>query len=65
MVNFLKGTISPIVKNSSGNLHAADNYRGVTLSSTFAHMFENALRLKFGGYLSSQRRRTRDIRDIN
>ena len=52
-LDFLKGTISPIVKNSSGNLHAADNYRGVTLSSTFAHMFENALRLKFGGYLSS------------
>ena len=52
-VDFLKGTISPIVKNSSGNLNAADNYRGVTLSSTLAHMFENALRLKFGGYLSS------------
>ena len=51
--DFLNGTISPVVKNSSGNLHAADNYRGVTLSSTFAHMFENALRLKFGGYLSS------------
>ena len=51
--DFLEGTISPVVKNSSGNIHAADNYRGVTLSSTFAHMFENALRLKFGGYLTS------------
>ena len=51
--DFLRGTISPVVKNSSGNLNAADNYRGVTLSSTIAHMFENALRVKFGSYLHS------------
>ena len=51
--DFLKGTISPVIKNSSGDLNATDNYRGVTLSSTFAHMFENALRLKFGDYLVS------------
>ena len=50
---FLKGTISPVVKNCTGNLNAADNYRGVTLSHTLAHMFENALRLKFGSYLNS------------
>ena len=52
-IDFLKGTISPVVKNSSGDLHSTDNYRGVTLSSVFAHMFENALRLKFGSFLTS------------
>ena len=41
------------MKNSSGDLNATDNYRGVTLSCVFAHMFENALRLKFGSFLSS------------
>ena len=51
--DFLKGTISPVVKDSSGDLNSTDNYRGVTLSSVFAHMFENALRLKFGRFLSS------------
>ena len=52
-MDFLQGTISPVVKNSSGDLHSTDNYRGVTLSSVFAHMFENGLRLKFGSYLTS------------
>ena len=52
-IDFLKGTISPVVKNTSGDLNSTDNYRGVTLSSVLAHMFENALRLKFGSYLSS------------
>ena len=51
--DFLKGTISPVVKNSSGDLHATDNYRGVTLSSVFSQMFENALRLKFRSFLGS------------
>ena len=52
-IDFLKGTISPVVKNSSGDLNSTDNYRGVTLSSVFAHLFENALRLKFGSFLTS------------
>ena len=51
--DFLKGTISPVVKNSSGDLHATDNYRGVTLSSVFSQMFENALRIKFRSFLVS------------
>ena len=51
--NFLKGTISPTVKNSSGNLNSVDNYRGITLCSVISHLFENALRLKFGNYLTS------------
>ena len=52
-IDFLNGTISPVVKNSSGDLHSTDNYRGVTLSSVLALMFENGLRLKFGSFLSS------------
>ena len=51
--NFLRGTISPTVKNSNGNLGSTDNYRGVTLCGTYSHLFENALRLKFGHYLGS------------
>ena len=51
--SFLKGTISPTVKNSSGNLNSSDNYRGITLCSVLSHLFENALRLKFSEYLGS------------
>ena len=51
--SFLKGTISPTVKNSSGNLNSSDNYRGITLCCTLSHLFENALRLKFSEYLGS------------
>ena len=50
---FLKGTISPTIKNSSGDLNAVDNYRGITLCSVLSHLFENALRLKFGSFLTS------------
>ena len=51
--DFLKGTIAPVVKNSNGDINLADNYRGVTLCSVFSHMLENALRLKFGHFVSS------------
>ena len=51
--NFLRGTISPTLKNADGNLSSADNYRGITLCGIYSHMFENALRLKFGHYLDS------------
>ena len=51
--SFLEGTISPTVKNSSGNLNSVENYRGITLCSVISHMFENALRLKFGEFLHS------------
>ena len=51
--SFLKGTISPTIKNSSGDLNTVDNYRGITLCSVFSHLFENALRLKFSSFLTS------------
>ena len=51
--DFLKGTITPTVKDNDGDLNMTDNYRGITLCGTFSHIFENALRLKFGSFLSS------------
>ena len=52
-VDFLQGTISPIVKDASGDINAVDNYRGVTLCSVLSHMFECALRMKFRRFLGS------------
>ena len=50
---FLKGTISPIVKDANGDLNSEGNYRGITLCGVYSHLFEQALRLKFGHYLDS------------
>ena len=50
---FLRGTITPTVKEASSDLGSVENYRGVTLSGVYSHLFENALRLKFGHFLSS------------
>ena len=50
---FLTGTITPILKDSNGDINSADNYRGITLCSVFSHLFESALRLKFGYFLVS------------
>ena len=51
--DFLEGEISPIIKDRAGDVNSSDNYRGITLSSSFAQMFESALRLKFGYFLQS------------
>ena len=50
---FLLGTITPIIKDSNGDINSVDNYRGITLCSVFSHLFESALRLKFGYFLVS------------
>ena len=50
---FLHGSITPIVKDSKGDINAVENYRGITLCGVLSHMFENALRLKFGHFLGS------------
>lgn len=50
---FLLGTITPLVKDSSGDINSVNNYRGVTLCGVISHLFENALRLKFGHLLVS------------
>ena len=51
--HFLLGTITPIVKDSRGDINSVDNYRGITLCGVFSHMFENALRRKFGHFIVS------------
>ena len=43
---FLRGTITPIVKDSQGDLSDTANYRGITLSCLPAKMFEFAIQMK-------------------
>ena len=50
---FKKGTIIPIVKDHHGNLGDRNNYRGVTIASIMSKIFEHALRIVFGTYLST------------
>ena len=51
--DFLKGEISPTVKDRTGDINSTSNYRGITLSNPFGQLFEKALRLKFGYFLPS------------
>ena len=44
--DFLGGTISPIVKDSQGDVSDTSNYRGITLSSLPSKLFEFAIQLK-------------------
>ena len=44
--NFLQGTITPIVKDSQGDLSDPSNYRGITLSCLPAKLFELAIQMK-------------------
>ena len=48
---FLRGTINPIIKDSSGDCSDPNNYRGITLSPCLAQLFEYCLLAKFGSYL--------------
>ena len=43
---FLKGTITPIVKDTEGDLSDPSNYKGITLSCLSAKLFELAIQLK-------------------
>ena len=51
--DFLKGVITPIIKDTEGDLSSVDNYRGITLSHVFSYLFEHAILLKIGNLLSS------------
>ena len=44
--DFLKGTVSPIIKDNEGDLSDTSNYRGITLSSLPSKLFEFAIQLK-------------------
>ena len=50
---FLLGTISPIIKDSNGDVSDPNNYRPVTLGPCLAQLFEYCLLDKFGSYLRS------------
>ena len=51
--DFLKGVISPLIKDSCGNHNDPNNYRPLTLSSIFSNLFEHALLLKIGHLLET------------
>ena len=48
---FLSGLITPLVKDSEGDVTSTANYRGLTLSVVFASMLESAILLKIGHLL--------------
>ena len=41
--DFLRGVITPIIKDAEGDSSSLDNYRGITLSHTFSYLFEHAM----------------------
>ena len=51
--DFLKGTITPIVKDSEGDVSDCTNYRGITLGGLFSKLFELGIDLKMDPYLYS------------
>ena len=52
-MDFLHGNITPIVKDSQGDLSDTSNYRGITLSCLPAKMFELAIQLKTSNLLQT------------
>ena len=51
--SFLKGTITPVVKDNSGDLSDTSNYRGITLGSLPSKLFEIAIQIKTSDLLST------------
>ena len=49
--DFLKGVITPIIKDAEGDSSSVENYRGITLSNVFAFLFEHAILQKNGNLL--------------
>lgn len=53
VTDFLKGTISPIVKDNQGDLSKSSNYRGITIGVLFSKLMEIAIDEKISPYLTS------------
>ena len=51
--SFLKGTISPVVKDNNGDLSDTSNYRGITLGSLPSKLFEIAIQMKTSHLLTT------------
>ena len=49
--DFLQGAVTPVLKDSNGNLHESNNYRPVTLSHTFSQLFQQLLLKEIDCYL--------------
>ena len=49
--DFLRGVITPIVKDAEGDQSSLDNFRGITLSHIFSYLFDHAVLLKIDSYL--------------
>ena len=50
-LEFLKGSITPLIKDSQGDHSSTDNYRALTLSVLLSNLFEHALLMKIGHLL--------------
>ena len=46
--DFLSGVITPVVKDTEGDVSSTANYRAITLSVVFASMFESVILGKIG-----------------
>ena len=51
--DFLKGTITPVVKDAEGDVSDPSNYRPITLGSLFSKLFEKAIDLKLSPFLNT------------
>ena len=51
--DFLRGTITPIVKDSQGDVSDSNNYRGITIGGLFSKLFEFALDAKLSPFLET------------
>ena len=51
--DFLKGTITPVIKDASGDVSDTTNYRPITIGSLLSKLFEKAIDLKISPYLES------------
>ena len=51
--DFLKGTITPIVKDTEGDVCSSSNYPGITLGSLLSKLFEFAIDLKVSPFLDT------------
>ena len=53
---FLRGSITPLVKNRDGDVTDSTNYRAITLSPIFMQMYEMLEKSKFGYFLKTDDR---------
>ena len=50
---FRYGTITPIIKDKSGNVSDINNYRGITISPLTSKIFERVLKARFSKFLTT------------